>query len=70
MQNRKTYILYKYDKFNNDFENLKEFHDIKEIKKEFNFKNNKSIYQFIKNSLEDNYIKLIDNKYLIIREIL
>ena len=70
MKNKKTYILYQYNKFNNDYENLKEFHDIKELQKKFNFKNKNSIYQFIKNSLEDNYIKLIDNKYLIIREIL
>ena len=68
MKNKKTYILYQYDKFNDDFENLKEFHDIKEIQQDFKLKNKKSIYQFIKGSLEDNYIKLLNDKYLIIRE--
>ena len=65
---KKVYILYQYNKMKDDFSNLKEFYNIKELQKEFNFKNKNSIYQFIKGGLEDNYIKLIDDEYLIIRE--
>ena len=74
MENKKeVFILYEYNNFNNDYEYIKEYYNIKQLKeenkKQFNLKNNRSIYHYIKNNIEDN-INLLNNKYLIIKEVL
>lgn len=70
---KEVYILYQYNNFTQDYEYIKEYYNTKELaednKKEFNLKNKKSLYHYIKDSLEDN-INLLNNKYLIIKEVL
>lgn len=62
-----TYILYKYNKINNDIKYIKEYFNIKDLQKEFNINN---IYQFIYkdiDKLKDNF-KLLKDKYIIIKD--
>ena len=61
-----TYILYKYNSILNDITLLKEYYNIKDLKKDFNIKN---IYQFIYkniNNLES--MKKLNDKYIIIKD--
>ena len=67
MKTKKAYILYQYNKFNNDFSYIKEYYNIKEIQADYKLKNKKSIYNYIKESIEDNK-NLLFNQYLIIKE--
>lgn len=71
--NKNVYILYHYNNFTKDYEYIKEYYNTKELvkdnQKEFNLKNKKSLYHYIKNNIEDN-INLLNNKYLIIKEVL
>jgi len=67
MENKKAYIIYKKNQYNNDFEYIKEYYDIKEIQKDYKLKNKKSIYNYIKESIEDNK-NLLFSQYLIIKE--
>ena len=62
-----TYILYKYNKVNNDIKYLKEFYSIKDLQQTFNIKN---IYQFIYNNIDTlkNDFKLLKDKYIIIKD--
>lgn len=69
MKNKKAFIIYQYIDFTKDFEYLKEYYSIKELMKKENIqlKNNKAIYQFIFNSIDE--IKhLLKDKYIIIKE--
>ena len=69
MKNKKAYIIYKYDEFKKDFTYIKEYYSIKELqeKENINLKNNKAIYQFIFNNIEE--VKhLLNDKYVIIKE--
>lgn len=62
-----TYILYKYNKINNDIKYIKEYFNIKDLQKDFNINN---IYQFIYkdiDKLKDNF-KLLKDKYIIIKD--
>jgi hypothetical protein len=66
---KKAYILYNYNEFNNDYNFINEYYNIKELIKKENIKlkNNKYIYQYITNNIEE--IKhLLNNKYIIIKE--
>lgn len=65
---KKIYILYEYNKLKDDYNNLKEFYNIKEIQKEFKFKNKNSIYQYIKKEIDTPSQKLINDKYIVISE--
>lgn len=65
---KKIYILYEYNKMKDDYNNLKEFYNIKEIQHHFNFKNTKSIYQYIKKEIDTPNKKHINDKYIIISE--
>ena len=67
--NKKAYILYKYNQFKNDYEYIKEYYTTKEIKEDFKntLKNDKSIYHYITNSIE-NIKKLLNDNYIIIKE--
>ena len=66
-----VYILYTYDNFTNDFNNVMEYYTIKELLQDnkdiLNLKNNRSIYHGITNSI-DNIKTLINDKYIIIKE--
>ena len=68
MKSKKIYILYEYNKMKDDYNNLKEFYNIKELQKEFNFKNKNSIYQYIKKEIDTPNKKLINDKYIVISE--
>ena len=69
MKTKKAYILYKKNQYNNDFSYIKEYYDIKEIQEEYKLKNKKSIYNYIKSTIEDNK-NLLFGKYLIIEEVI
>ena len=70
MKKEKYYILYNYNKFNNDLEYIKEYNNISDIQKEFKLKNKKSIYNYIIKNIEDSssFYNLLNNKYVIIKE--
>ena len=66
---KKAYIIYRYNKINNDLIYYKEFYNLNDIKKEFNLKNSYSIYNYIVEDIDnDNYNNLLDNKYIIITD--
>lgn len=66
---KKAYIIYKYNKINNDLIYYKEFYNLNDIKKEFNLKNSYSIYNYIVEDIDKNeYNNLLDNKYIIITD--
>lgn len=75
MNNKKTaFILYEFDKFNNDFKQIMEYYSINDlyenntdILKIKRGTRNKHLYQYISKDL-DNIKKLINDKYLIIKE--
>ena len=69
MKNKKAYIIYQYDEFKKDFEYIKEYYSIKELQEKENIqlKNNKAIYQFIFNNI-DEVNHLLKDKYIIIKE--
>lgn len=68
-KNKKAYILYNYDSFTNDFNFINEYYNIKDLIKKENIrlKNNKYIYQYITNNI-DNIKHLLNDKYIIIKE--
>lgn len=70
MKKQKTYILYNYNRFNNDIEYLKEYQTINDLTNDFKqLKNKKSIYQYIKRSIDNlKDIKLLNDKYIIISQ--
>lgn len=67
----KAYILYEYDQFNDDFKQVMEYYNIKELKEQnkdiLNIKESTNIYKYISKSIEDIKEK-INNKYIIIME--
>lgn len=66
---KKAYIIYKYNKINNDLIYYKEFYNLNDIRKEFNLKNSYSIYNYIVEDIDNNeYNNLLDNKYIIITD--
>lgn len=70
MKNRqKTFILYQFNEFQNDFDYVMEYNNLEELKKDNNIKlkNERSIYHFVKNSIDDT-INLLNDKYIIIKE--
>lgn len=71
MKIKKTFILYEFDQFNNDFKYINEFYSLEELKKANNIKikNNKSIYHFIYDNI-DNIKHLLKDKYIIIKDII
>lgn len=67
---KNVFILYQYNEFTNDFNNVMEYYTLKELlqdNKQLNLKNTRSIYHGITNSI-DNIKTLINDKYLIIKE--
>lgn len=71
MKNKKAYILYQYDQFKDDYTQVMEYYNLKELKEKnkdiIQLKNDRSLYQFITSSLED--VKhLLKDKYIIITE--
>ena len=70
MRKQKTYILYNYNKFNKDIEYLKEYQSINDLTNDFKqLKNKKSIYQYIKRSIDNlKDIKLLNDRYIIISQ--
>ena len=71
MQNKKVYILYNYNKFKNDYNFIKEYQTLDELKKDNNIilKNNNSIYHFIYKAISDK-MHLLKDKYIIIQDTL
>lgn len=70
---QKAYILYKYDQFNEDYIQVMEYYNIKELKAQnkdiLNLKESTDIYKYISNSI-DNIKEKINNKYIIIKEVI
>lgn len=68
---KNVFILYQYNEFTNDFNNVMEYYTLKELKEQntdiIQLKNDRSIYQYITNSI-DNIKKLLNDKYIIIKE--
>ena len=66
------YIIYSYDAFKNDYEYIREYTSIKELQEKeqdtFKLKNKKSIYHYIKNTIDADAINLLNNKYIIIKD--
>lgn len=62
-----TYILYRYNKLNNDIKYIKEYYDVKDILKDFKTNN---VYQFIYKNIDklNNDFKLLNDKYIIIKD--
>ena len=66
---KKAYIIYRYNKINNDLIYYKEFYNLNDIRKEFNLKNSYSVYNYIVEDIDKNeYNNLLDNKYIIITD--
>ena len=66
--NKKTYILYSYNRFNDDLEYIKEYNRKADILKDVKLKNKYSLNHYITNSVE-NIKQLLNNKYIIIEDI-
>ena len=66
MKNKKSLILYQYNKFNNDLTYIKEYYNKKDIEKDFNIKS-KSIYQYIVKDIEkiDKNTRMIESNYIL-----
>lgn len=68
---KNVFILYQYNEFTNDFNNVMEYYTLKELQEKntdiIQLKNDRSIYQYITNSI-DNIKKLLNDKYIIIKE--
>ena len=66
MSNKKTLILYQYNKFNNDLQYIKEYYNKKEIENDINIKKD-SIYQYIVKDIEKitRDTKKIENSYIL-----
>ena len=72
MENKKAFILYKYDNFKNDYEYIREYYNLKELQEQerITLQNKKSIYQFIYNKIDNNIKHLLKDKYIIIKEVI
>lgn len=68
-KSKKAFILYQYDDFLKDYNFINEYYNIKDLIKKENIKlkNNKYIYQYITNNI-DNIKHLLNDKYIIIKE--
>lgn len=66
--NKKTLILYQYNKFNNDLQYIKEYYNKNEIEKDFNIKV-QSIRQYIVKDIDKitSDTKMLDNSYFLMR---
>lgn len=70
MKNKKqAFILYNYNKFNNDYEYIQEYYNINDLIKDNNIQlnNTRSIYHYIKKEISDN-MHLLKDRYIIINE--
>lgn len=66
------FIIYSYDAFKNDYKYIREYTSIKELQEKekdtFRLKHRKSIYQYIKETIDTDNINLLNNKYIIIKD--
>lgn len=73
MKNKKVFILYQYNDFNNDFLQVMEYYSIKELKEKnkdiLKLKDGTNLQKYICNSI-DNIKEKINNRYIIIREVI
>ena len=67
MKTKKAFIVYEFDKFENDYRYIKEYHSIREIQSDYKLNNVKSVYHYITKTI-DNTKQLLNNKYVIIEE--
>jgi phage antirepressor YoqD-like protein len=65
---KKAYIIYKYNKMNNDFIYYKEYYNLNDIIKDFNLSSTFSLYHYIINNIEDNITNLLNDRYIIVKE--
>lgn len=65
---KSCYIIYEYDSFKNDYKYISEYLNKEDIIKDYQLKNKKSIYHYIKESIDSNITKLLKDKYIIIKE--
>ena len=68
MKKQKTYILYRYNKNNNDIQYIKEYNNYMEILKEYNIKNYNTLRQYITDSIDKELKNILNDKYIIIKE--
>lgn len=61
-----TYILYKYNRFKNDIQYIKEYYSINDIKDLFS--DIKYIHQFINNSIDTLDLHILKDKYIIVKD--
>lgn len=68
---KEVFILYEYEEFEKDFEIIAEYETLKELKEknkeEIQLENDRSIYHYIEQNIND--VKhLLNDKYIIIKE--
>ena len=68
-QNKKAFIVYEFDKFENDYKYIKEYFNKEEIIKDYGLQNKISIYHYIAKSC-DAIKQLMQDKYIIIEEVI
>ena len=69
--NKKTvYILYTYNNFTNDYMQVMEYYNLKDLqaKNDIKLENKKSIYHYIYKSIDQVINNKLFNKYIIIKE--
>jgi len=71
VKNKKAFILYKYNTFNNDFEYITEYYNLKELKEKekntLHLNEKTNIQKYIAKSIE-NIKEKINGRYIIIKE--
>lgn len=75
MKNKRTvYILYTYNNFTNDYSQVMEYYNLKDLqeKNDIKLENKKSIYNYIYKSIDQAFEinNKLFNKYVIIKEVL
>ncbi len=71
MRNKKNiYILYSYNSFDNDYKQVMEYYNLKDLQEKNNIQleNKKSIYHYIYKSIDQVINNKLFNKYIIIKE--
>ena len=68
MKKQKTFIIYKYNKNNNDIQYIKEYNNYMEILKDYNIKNYNTLRQYITDSIDKEIKNILNDRYIIIKE--
>ena len=68
MAKNKAYIIYRYNKNNNDIQFIKEYNNYTEILKDYNIKNYNTLRQYITDSIDKEIKNILNDRYIIIKE--